>query len=238
MKKFQFLQTLLFIFFLIVFANACSFSGNSNLPAKRVLFIGNSFTAFNGGIDKLLTGLAPNTFTSSITPGGFTLQQHWETSDTLKQIQSGDWDIVILQEQSQTPIINYYNFFEYAEKLNEEIKKSGAETIMFMTWERPDSVQYNVTTEAIDKAYTALGQQLDVKVAPVGLAFSNALRERPDLKLYIEDGHPTLAGSYLATCVFYGMIYGQSPIENSFDAGLNNTDKLFLQTIAAKTLGK
>ncbi|KXK15533.1 MAG: hypothetical protein UZ14_CFX002000554 [Chloroflexi bacterium OLB14] len=232
------LWQILIILFLVGFTNSCSLSGNSNLPAKRVLFIGNSFTAYNGGLDKLLTGLAPNTFASGITSGGYTLQQHWESADTLAQIQSGDWDIVILQEQSQNSIINYYNFFEYAKKLNAEIEKSGAETIIFMTWERPDSIQYNVTTQALYKAYTALGQQLNVKVAPVGLAFANALKERPDLKLYVEDGHPTLAGSYLASCVFYEIIYGESPVGNSFDAELSSEDIFFLQNIAAKTLGQ
>ena len=146
--------------------------------------------------------------------------------------------MVVLQEQSQNSVTNYYNFFEYAQKLNEEIKKAGAETVLFMTWERPDSVQYGVTAQAVNNAYTALGQQLGVKVAPVGLAFSMALQERPDLKLYVEDGHPTPEGTYLAACVFYGFIYQQSPVGNSYGREISDTDKTFLQGIAAKALGQ
>jgi hypothetical protein len=107
-----------------------------------------------------------------------------------------------------------------------------------MTWERPDSVQYGVTAQALYNAYTALGQQLGIKVAPVGLAFSMALQERPDLKLYIQDGHPTQQGTYLAACVFYGFIFQQSPVGNSYRGDVSKDDKDFLQNIAAKALGQ
>ena len=229
---------LIFVFLLAALTSACASTGNTNLPSKRVLFIGNSYTDYNGGLDQQLKGLAPNTDAARISPGGFTLQNHWETAGTLDTIRSGKWDVVVLQDQSQNPVTNYYNFYEYAQKLNSEVRNSGAEAILFMTWERPDSVQYGVTTQKLYKAYIAAGQQAGINVAPVGLAFANALAERPDLQLYIEDGHPTPQGTYLAACVFYGLIYQQSPVDNSYSAGLNSADKLFLQNIAAKTLGQ
>ncbi|MBI5353311.1 MAG: hypothetical protein HZB50_11785 [Chloroflexi bacterium] len=228
---------LTFIFLLACITSACT-TGNTDLPAKRVLFIGNSFTDYNGGVDQQLLRLAPNTVTSRISLGGFTLQDHWQTASTLDTISSGKWDVVVLQEQSQNSVTDYYNFYEYAQKLNLEIENSGAETILFMTWERPDSVQYGITTQKLYNAYTALGEQLGIKVAPVGLAFANALKERPDIKLYIDDGHPTSQGTYLAACVFYGLIYQESPAGNSYGADLSNEDKLFLQRIAAQTLGQ
>lgn len=234
MMKFRFWKYLIFILLLAYLTSSCE----SNLPSKRILFIGNSFTDYNGGLDKQLLGLAPNSEISRISPGGYTLQNHWEDANTLDAIRSGKWDVVVLQEQSQNPVANYYNFFAYAQKLDAETKKAGAETVMFMTWERPDSVQYGVTAQALYNAYTALGQQLGVKVAPVGLAFSMALQERPDLKLYIQDGHPTRQGTYLAACVFYGFIFQQSPVGNSYRGDVSKEDKVFLQNIAAKALGQ
>jgi hypothetical protein len=189
-------------------------------------------------LDYQLLKFAPNSDAARISPGGYTLQNHWEDANTLEAIRSGKWDVVVLQEQSQTPVTNYKSFAEYAQKLNAEIKAAEAETILFMTWERPDSVQYGVTTQALSNNYTYLGQQLDIKVAPVGLAFANALRERPNLILYSEDGHPTPQGTYLATAVFYGVIFDQSPIEINYTAGLSDDEALFLQTIAAQILGK
>ena len=226
-----------FILLFACFTGSCA-AGNTDLPSKRILFIGNSYTDYNGGVDRQLAGLAPNTQTSRISPGGFTLQAHWETPATLEAIRSGKWDVVVLQDQSQNPVTNYYNFHEYAQKLNLEIAKSGAKTVLFMTWERPDSIQYGISTETLSRAYTAAGQQLGITVAPVGLAFAAALKERPDLKLYIEDGHPTPQGTYLAACVFYGLIYQESPAGNSYGAGLSSDDRGFLQRIAAQTLGQ
>ena len=232
--KFRFWKYLTFILLLAYITSSCG----PKLPSKRILFIGNSYTDLNGGLDKQLLGLAPNSKVSRISPGGYTLQNHFEDANTLEAIRSGDWDVVVLQEQSHNPVTRYYNFFEYAQKLDAEIKKAGAETVMFMTWERPDSVQYGITTQTLYKAYTALGQQLGIKVVPVGLAFPMALQERPDLKLYIEDGHPTPEGTYLAACVFYGFIFEQSPLGNSYGGDVNDENKAFLQGIAEKVLGK
>ncbi len=217
---------------------ACTSTENPDLPLKKTLFIGNSYTDFNKGLDYQLLKFAPNSEAARISPGGYTLQNHWQDADTLQTIRSGKWDVIVLQEQSQTPVTGYHVFAEYVQKLDAEIKKAGAETILFMTWQRPDSIQYGVTTQALSNNYTFLGQQLGIKVSPVGLAFANALRERPDLVLYSEDGHPTPPGTYLATAVFYGVIYDQSPVGIGYTADLADEDALFLQTIAAQTLGK
>ena len=230
------LQTILFLFVILI--SSCTSIGGPNIPSKKILFIGNSYTDFNKGLDYQLLKFAPNSDMVRISPGGYTLQNHWEDANTLGVIRSKQWDVIILQEQSQTPVTNYNGFAEYVQKLNAEIKATGAETILFMTWERPDSIQYGVTTQALSNNYTYLGQQLGIKVAPVGLAFANALRERPDLVLYSSDGHPTLQGTYLAAAVFFKVIYGQSPVGINYTAGMSDEDALFLQTIATQTLEK
>lgn len=235
---FIYLKSLAVLFSLILLLSACGSAGNPDLPLKKILFIGNSYTDYNQGLDYQLLKFSPNSEAARMSPGGYTLQNHFEDVNTLRTIRSGEWDVVVLQEQSQTPVTNYKAFAEYAQKFNAEIKTAGAETILFMTWERPDSVQYGVTTKALANNYTYLGQQLGVKVAPVGLAFAKALQERPDLVLYSADGHPTPQGTYLATAVFYGVIFDQSPVGIHYDAGMSNDDALFLQTIAAQILGK
>ena len=122
-------------------------------------------------------------------------------------------------------------------QINEEIKKSGAQTVLFMTWERPDSIQYGVTTANIYRTFMSLGQQIGVKVAPVGQAFSLALQKSPGLILNASDGHPTLQGTYLAACVFFGIIFERSPVGNPYSAGLSDADKNVLQHVAAQVLG-
>ena len=235
----KFIMILLAVWTISLTISGCSKTPESPapVPARRILFIGNSYTGFNDGVDKHLGGLAPQIVAGRIAPGGVSLEGHWRNSDTLHIIRTGKWDVVILQEQSQTPVINTKIFSEYAGKLNEEIKKTGAQTILFMTWERPDSIQFGVTTANLSTVFAEVGQQLDVVVAPVGVAFFKAAQERPDLRLNSLDGHPTLQGTYLAACVFYGMIFEKTPAGNAYSAGLNEADKAFLQKIAAQSLG-
>ncbi len=225
--------------YLLVVCLVLSVLGSCNTqPSKRILLIGNSYTFFNGGLDKQLKGLAPAAETECIAEGGYTLETHWEHGNALRRIRDTKWDCVVLQEQSQFPVVNQKRFYDFAGKFNEEIRRSGAKTILLMTWERPDSRQYGVTTENVAAAYTALGRQLGVTVAPAGVAFARALRRRPELALYREDGHPTTEGTYLAACVLYQTIFNQSPVGNPYSEPSVPADtRDFLQQMAADSLG-
>jgi len=59
-------------------------------------------------------------------------------------------------------------------------------------------------------------------VVPVGLAFELSRRDNPAIDLYWDDHkHPSLAGTYLAACVFYAALYGRSPEGNEYLGGLS-----------------
>ena len=207
-------------------------------PTARVLFIGNSFTSYNGGLDKQLEGLNPSIETAIFGEGGFTLEDHWNDGKALREIQKGGWNYVVLQEQSQTPILSAKKFQDYASYFDAKITASGAETILLMTWERPDSARAGVTTTNLANAFTTLGKALNARVAPAGIAFARSLSTRPSLALYAQDGHPTIAGTCLAACVLYATIFGKSPIGNAFaDASISAQDQTYLQKIAADSAG-
>ena len=206
--------------------------------STRILFIGNSFTLINGGLDKQLKGLAPSTETACIAAGGYTLEKHWTDGNAVRMIREGKWDYVILQEQSQIPVINKKMFYDYVRKFDEEIRHSGAKTILLMTWERPNSINLGVTTDNLASAYTYVGKELDAKVAPAGLAFARSLRGKPELTLYMQDGHPTREGTYLAACVLYRTIFEKSPVGNPFsEQSIPAETKDYLQRIAAENPG-
>jgi hypothetical protein len=210
----------------------------SGQPTTRVLFIGNSYTFYNRGIDRQLKGLAPAMRTKLIAEGGYTLEAHWRAGKALQSIQQGGWDYVVLQEQSQRPVLSQPQFMEFAVKFEAEIQQSGAQTVLLMTWESPESIPRGVTTANLAAAYNLAGAKLGAKVAPAGLAFARALRERPDLSLYSPDGHPTMYGTYLAACALYGTITGQSPLGIAYTPrGITPELRDFLQRIAAESLG-
>ncbi|HLA80245.1 MAG TPA: hypothetical protein VJP78_01260, partial [Thermoleophilia bacterium] len=82
-------------------------------PPARILFIGNSFTSFNGGIDKEVEGLAPSSEARRITEDGYTLEDHWNDGAPARRIREGGWAFVVLQEQSQRPIFDRESFYRF-----------------------------------------------------------------------------------------------------------------------------
>jgi hypothetical protein len=61
-----------------------------------------------------------------------------------------------------------------------------------------------------------------VTVAPVGLAFAEAIGTIPGVDLFAPDGfHPSRQGTYLAACVFYAVLRGASPVGNAYTAGID-----------------
>ncbi len=90
--------------------------------ATRVLFVGNSFTFYNGGIDAQLAEMAPSCRTQLLATGGYTLQQHWNDGSELATIRSGHFSYVVLQEQSQTPVYDRALFATYAADFSRLIK--------------------------------------------------------------------------------------------------------------------
>jgi hypothetical protein len=181
----------------------------------RVLFIGNSYTFFNGGLGSLVQALANSVKGGrrmefvEVTKGGQTLEGHWKEGKALAEIRKGGWDYVVLQEHSMRPVIEREKMWIYARMFVGEIKKTGAKTVFYETWARKNRPEMQA---GLDQAYSGIAKEIAALVAPAGLAWERALRTKPDLSLHIADlSHPTPAGSYLNACVFYETFFGKSP---------------------------
>jgi hypothetical protein len=216
-------------------------SSNARQDVKpiRVLFIGNSYTFVNdlpGMIAELAkAGKQPPLEFAQETPGGCTFEKHWNDGKAAVKIKQKSWDYVVLQEQSQRPLSDPKNMFEFAGKLNGEIQAQRAKTILYQTWSRQDAPDKQ---DALSKAYLDLGTELKAEVAPVGMAWQKALRLNPMLVLHSTDkSHPNKSGTYLAACVFYGTLYGKSPVGLPGSiASLDNDQAKVLQEIAWETV--
>lgn len=180
--------------------------------ALHVLFIGNSYTFFNELpwlLERISAGEAKPVKTRAVTMSGASLRQHWESGAAIKAMNVDRYDYVVLQEQSDSPETAFERMREYAARFDTEIRRTGAATMLFQTWAPRDRPELQ---ETISKAYLRVGHELGALVAPVGDAWQSALSLRPDLRLHDASGsHPNLAGSYLAACVFYSLLYGKSP---------------------------
>ena len=204
----------------------------------RVLLVGNSYTYVNAGIDRVLAKLAPGTKTARLAEAGHRLEQFASEGKLKAALAGAGYDVVVLQEQSQTPVLFTRNFRQGVLALDREIRSAGARTVLLMTWERPDSAAQGVTTANLAAAYKGVASEIGAMVAPAGLAFARSLRERPDIGLASDDGHPTPAGTYLAACVLHGTIFGQSPVRNAYaDPNVPAEVRVHLQRVAAAILG-
>lgn len=207
----------------------------------KILFIGNSYTYVND-LPSLLTQLAASTGkpktleTQMVAVGGATLQSHWENTQTLEVLKQGSWNYVVLQEQSMLPIIEPLTMHQYATLFDAEIKKAGARTVFFLTWARQDTPE---TQRNLTDAYMSIARKLNAIVAPVGIAWQKAREEDPNIILYEADGsHPNLLGSYMAACVFYAIIYNESPVGSTSYSSISISDSQasFIQHIAWQTV--
>jgi hypothetical protein len=184
-------------------------------PPLRLLFVGNSYTFYNGGVPAVLAAMAKSRgrdvdAVSSVS-GGKTLQWHWEQGTARESIANGGpWDYVVLQEYSTRPIEDALAMSDYARKFGDEIRKAGAKTVLFLTWARYNQPENQaVLTQAYDK----VGRELGAVVVRVGPAWERVIDEKPSIKLHMADrSHPTPEGTYLAAAVFYATLLHDSPV--------------------------
>src|SRR5262245_46364231 len=207
-------------------------------PARsiNILFIGNSFTQRNN-LPELLAKMAAAREVSVthelISVGGASLRTHWNAGRAAKAIATGGYDYVVLQEQSTLPVKNARRMAENVRLFDEAIKQAGSEMVLYMTWARQHSPE---TQQTIADAYVAVGKELGATVVPVGLVWQDFLAQHDRPVLYDRDqSHPTLAGSYLAACVFLVALLKANPVGiDSGLAGLSEQDWAALQGAAWK----
>ena len=96
-------------------------------------------------------------------------------------------------------------------------------------------------TEKLANTTIAVANENRAMVAPVGLAFANALKGKPDLKLIVDDKrHPTPAGTYLEACVIFSTLTKKSAegarCTGIGEAKVTRQTATYLQKVAWKTV--
>ena len=195
-----------------------------------VLFLGNSYV-YENDLPKLLRGVGASLRvqinTDASTHGKWKLSDHARSPKTLKKLDAGRWDAVILQEQSLIPGFDDARFdaesAPFAAALIERARAASpnARIVFYSTWgwrdgdqkhcrEIPAVCSYAGHQERVTRSYQRLAAPHDAVVAPVGEAWRRVRAEHPEVNLYQDDGsHPSLEGSYLAACVLFSALTRQ-----------------------------
>ena len=219
---------------------------------ETILFIGNSYLYYNDSLHnhfKRMVEEYKNDFdggasVKSSSIGGSRLKHH----DVERLIQPKaisaieKFELVILQGGSSESLneANRMEFSYFAKKHIDAIKMNDSDAALYMThaYVEPHKRFMKNQIKLISDTYTKIGNENQVLVIPVGMAFDRAYREKPNIKLHEPDGtHPNLLGTYLAACTVFASIYDKSPIGIKYDyfGAINDQDKRFLQRIADET---
>jgi len=224
---------------------------------KRVLFVGNSYFYYNASLHfharrvalaadpawakpfeyKSATiaaaPLAHHNIDHLITPGNLGVKEPFE--------------LVILQGNS-TDAMSERNRNAFREKViefNAKITGRGGMTALYMTPAHVKPSKWAADPEMMRKTeelYVSVANEIGALVIPVGLAFEEAYRRRPDIKLHqpYDGSHPTLLGTFLGAYTIYATLYGKSPAGNSynFHDQVSAEDAAFLQQVADDTVKK
>jgi hypothetical protein len=185
---------------------------STSRPALRVLFIGNSLTAFHRLPDLVAALANAQGFaleSESLTAGNFSLEDHWRSPHVLKLLRSRAWDFVVLQQGPSSRPESRVLLARWAKRFAEEIAKNGALPALYMVW--PFEGQKNGFAQ-VAKSYRDAAKSAKARILPAGEAWERCLRVQPQLELYLDDGlHPTPAGTYLAALVITQGLTGLAP---------------------------
>lgn len=214
-----------------------------------VLFIGNSYTFYNDGVwthfQKLAYEAGYNVLVDQVTIGSHRLYQFADPNESdpaggpvvEQKLSENVYDYVFLQEQSTAPVDQYAQFESGVVTLSERIKRHNedAVVILYQTWGR-ESGSADLTgrgwtneTMTYDLAYgyEKAADLVGAIVSPAGIAFHEVYsKHAPAIDLYDADQtHPTLTGTYLASLVHIGTVFGPEAVANAvgYTAGLKES---------------
>ena len=194
--------------------------GNSH----EILLMGNSYVASNSLhnlVDGVMNAASQPANVSALTGGGMRLSQHWSNVASAGHqwnttLNNGNWDWVVLQDQSQIPGFprsqaEWGASKDGAVELAEVIEDNGGKTVLMMTWGRRDGdsnnawrfPDFSTMQDELESGYLDYRDNISANggnawVAPVGLAF-----EHIHDKIIAEGGTPTNSGN-----TFYNLYTG------------------------------
>lgn len=181
---------------------------------RRVLFIGNSLTYWND-LPLIVQALADSARGASLAVmmvafPDFNLDDHRAQGSAERAIALGGWEVVVLQQGPSSLPENRAQLRASVGVLDAQIRGVNATSALYSVWpQNSRRADFNAAIES----YELAAQDVNGLLFPVAAAWLAAWRRDSTLALYSPDGlHPSVAGSYLAALVMYGVLYDRSPV--------------------------
>lgn len=230
----------------------------------KMLFIGNSFTFYPNDLfsvdnpavcalsKEIGSSLGIDLEIDFVVKGSHTLKKFANKNDEMGKIvdeklnSSSDYDYIILQEQSTTPVNDYNSFKSGVESLLAKIEttQTDSEVYLYETWGYPSAVSSSSIFSSVKTmegllrdAYKKCATECGVKVTNVGQAFTEVYENHPEINLYgKDDKHQAYTGAYLSSCVHIANIFGVDVREATFKGELDEKTANTLKETAYKVV--
>ena len=176
----------------------------------NLLFIGNSLTYANN-LPDLVKSIGQvdgkNILVKSVVKGNYALIDHWGDGIIQNQIESGDYDFVIVQQGPSSQPYGRELLIEYGGIISELCKKNGAKLAYYMVW---PSLTYYSTFDGVIFSYTQAASATNDILCPVGEVWKAHFDATDDFSYYGQDGfHPSLKGSKVAAQIIYDSLFSE-----------------------------
>lgn len=244
----------LLLFFLVIGIIAFSQQASAEKkPFFDVLFIGNSYTYWNK-VPKILFMMINHNEKSPIkmnvdsaTAPGVHMLDQWLLKTPLQKIRSKEWHFVVLQNQSNWACFPQMrrDYLQYGRMFADEIRSAGAVPVVVETWPKePGSQWYKDIPRIKNFAYMygrlrkhtkEVATHLNAELVPINYYWVKAMEQAPNIRLYNDGSHTSLAGAYLNALVYY-KFFTKEPYQNtkSILAGVSDLEAQRLQKVVAE----
>ena len=225
-----------------------------NKTPERVLYIGNSYLYYNDSLHNHVRRMFEEIHSNEIDTSNYksvtisgSRSWHHNVDYMLNHKNIGadqPFQLVIFQGGSgeANTKLERKIFSNEVEKVVDKIHKSGAEAALYMihAFVEPHDQAHPTMIEDLKKMYIDAGIKNNALVIPVGIAFENAYKIKPNIKLHksFDGSHPSMLGTYLASCVVFASITQKTPkgLHYNYFNKISDADKNFLQDIAHMTV--
>ncbi len=203
----------------------------------NIALIGNSKTKFKSNensrvstiFEKMTSAAGYKASIDIIVKGGSSLN-YKATNDPYKSnIKKGDFDYVVLQEETETAVAGGKKYSDGYSKTVKLLKNKNAKIFLRTSWpkKKPNTYKDHLT-KMINNA-SSIAKSNNATLINDGKAFDMAMQQ--GIEVYLSDNnHPTTEGAYLAAACIYRRVYGVKPTTIHYYYGIkaSTAQKLLL----------
>jgi len=210
---------------------------DSTVTVTNVLFIGNSHTYYNQGLANHLQHFGDSFQVSLLADeaaqGGYTLENHLASTATLNAISNTDWDFIVLQENSYRAAYEREEMLASISEFSTLLGSTNATVLLFQTWAYQDTPEMH---PLIDQSYSSASSDTGYAVVRIGRIWNTFIAQYPEISLYSEDDvHPSPAGTYLTTGLFFKKLFNYSSITGPYQGTLSAEEASIIQAFVSST---